>query len=191
MYDRKVKDRSLTLAVSGKLWNRSLVMQDTQTGSLWSHILGRAMAGELKGAVLQSLPSDMVTWVKWKAAHPETTVLDLSRSARDFTKEFYRQPDRFVVGFHDDAGFYHCSFATLEAAPVLNIKSSHLPLLITFDTESKSALLYDRRLDERVLTFVQAADDQLRDEQTKSLWTRATGIATAGELAGKQLSTLR
>jgi hypothetical protein len=187
VYDRKVKDQSLTLTVSGKLWNRSLVMQDTQTGSLWSHILGRAMAGELKGAVLEGLPSEMVTWAKWREAHPDTTVLDLQRTSREFTQEFYQQPERFVVGFHDDAGFHHCSFATLEATPALNIKGGNLPLLISFDTESKSALLYDRRIDERVLTFMQAADGKLRDEQTKSLWTRATGIATAGELEGKQL----
>ena len=162
-------------------------MQDTQTDTLWSHILGRAMAGKLRGTVLESLPSDMVTWANWKAAHAGTTVLDLPRSSTDYTQDFYQQPARFVVGFQGDSGSYHCSFETLEATPVLNIQGGDLPLLITFDTDSKSALLYERRVEERVLTFVQAAEGKLRDEQTESLWARETGIAIAGELAGKQL----
>ena len=44
-----VKDRKLTLCVSGKLWNRSLIMMDKETDSLWSHLLGEAMAGPLEG----------------------------------------------------------------------------------------------------------------------------------------------
>ncbi len=65
---------TLTLAVSGKLWNRSLVMVDTETESLWSHLLGKAMEGELKGTVLETLPATMVSWQSWKADHPATTV---------------------------------------------------------------------------------------------------------------------
>ncbi len=45
MYDRKVKDQTLTFAVSGLLWNSSLVMLDQETGSLWSHILGTCERG--------------------------------------------------------------------------------------------------------------------------------------------------
>lgn len=137
MYDRQVKDQEVTLTVSGKLWNRSLVMQDTETKSLWSHILGEAMDGELKGVVLKSLPSDMVTWNKWKAAHPTTTVLNLKRSSRNYTKEFYKDPSQFVIGFRGDRRFHHCSFATLVAKPVLNIKTDGVQLVLT-DTLHRS-----------------------------------------------------
>ena len=87
MYDRPVADKDQTLSVSGKLWDRSLVMQDHETKSLWSHILGEAMNGNLKGAKLKRLPSDMVTWGKWKAAHPNTTALKLKRSSRSYPRE--------------------------------------------------------------------------------------------------------
>ena len=50
MYARKVGDQVLTLQVSGKLWNRSLVIRDIETESLWSHILGKCMDGDLKDA---------------------------------------------------------------------------------------------------------------------------------------------
>jgi hypothetical protein len=70
VYDRTVNEKLLTLCVSGQLWNRSLVMLDIETRSLWSHILGEAMAGELKGQLLKPIPSDMVTWAAWKRDHP-------------------------------------------------------------------------------------------------------------------------
>ena len=41
------------------LWNRSLVMYDVETKSNWSHILGRAMDGEMKGTRLEMLPSEI------------------------------------------------------------------------------------------------------------------------------------
>ena len=56
MYARKVKGKALTLSVSGMLWNRSLVILDAETKSLWSHILGRAMRGPLEGETLEVLP---------------------------------------------------------------------------------------------------------------------------------------
>ena len=56
MYARSTPERIVTLAVSGKLWNHSLVMVDQETGSLWSHLLGRAMSGPMKGTNLKTLP---------------------------------------------------------------------------------------------------------------------------------------
>ena len=45
MYAAEVGKQKLTFGVSGMLWNRSLVMYDKETGTLWSHILGEAMQG--------------------------------------------------------------------------------------------------------------------------------------------------
>ena len=43
MYARTVQGRTLNFAVSGLLWENSLVMVDDATESLWSHLLGEAM----------------------------------------------------------------------------------------------------------------------------------------------------
>ena len=53
VYASEVGGKKLTFQVSGKLWNRSLVMRDLETGSLWSHILGECMEGELMGKKLE------------------------------------------------------------------------------------------------------------------------------------------
>ena len=163
-------------------------MLDIETNSLWSHILGEAMDGELKGQVLKPIPSEMVTWSAWKRDHPETTVLDMSRTHRAYTSAFYRDPRRFVLRFTGNFGMQHCSFATLMKKPVLNADARGLPLLITFDSASTSARLFSRKLDDQVLTFEAVHQRTLRNDQTKSVWNRATGVATGGPLKGQRLA---
>ena len=80
------------------LWQQSLVMMDLQTGSLWSHLLGRAMRGPLGGQELDMLPSAMTDWKTWRSEHPDTTVLALSRTSREYQRDFYRDPSQFVFG---------------------------------------------------------------------------------------------
>ena len=88
MYARRVNGRTLTFGVSGMLWQDSLVMYDVETRSLWSHLLGEAMAGPLKGTVLGQVPSVMVDWKTWKSRHPQTTVLNLSRTSAAYRRSF-------------------------------------------------------------------------------------------------------
>ena len=186
MYARKVKDQKLTFVVSGQLWNRSLVMMDQETRSLWSHILGECVKGELEGTELKSLPSDMLTWDAWKKEHPDSTVLNMPRTSKNFTKEFYKDPERFVVGFMGQYGPHHVAFSKLQKSPLLNVDARGLPLLILSESKSTSVRLFVRRVGKRELTF-EPAGEQLRDTQTKSLWDRRSGTAVEGELKGTLL----
>jgi len=76
VYDREIKGRTLTFGVSGMLYRNSLIMFDRETGSLWSHFLGAAVQGPLKGTRLRFIPSSFTTWGAWRAEHPDTLVLD-------------------------------------------------------------------------------------------------------------------
>ena len=186
MYDRKLNGKPHTFVVSGKLWNRSLAMMDQETGSLWSHILGLCMEGKLKDTELTALPADMVTWAAWKREHPKTTVLKMSRTNRRFKNDFYKQPERFVIGFRGKTGFFHRSFTTMKARPLLNIDAGGKQLMILFNPESTSARIYSRQLGERELTFTVNDKSQLQDKQTGSIWNHG-GTAIEGPLKGKQL----
>jgi hypothetical protein len=187
VYARKVNDQTLTFHVSGQLWKRSLVMADAETKSLWSHILGEAMDGKLKGTVLESIPSEMVTWKAWREQRPESTVLNLDRTSGEYSREFYRQPNQFVLGFAVNGRPHHCTFATMRSRPLQNLKMGDEPLLLTFDWRSTSARLYSRRLDGRELTFSERAEGRIKDDQTGSIWDRGTGQALEGPLKGKYL----
>ena len=98
MYASEVNDRKLTFQVSGMLWQRSLVMRDLETKTLWSHLLGRGMRGKLEGVQLVMLPAVMTTWKEWGDRHPETTDLAMSRTAGQFNEQLWQQPERYVFG---------------------------------------------------------------------------------------------
>ena len=49
-------------------------MLDDRTGTVWSHLDGRAVAGELEGTQLEIRALQTTAWASWLAEHPETTV---------------------------------------------------------------------------------------------------------------------
>ncbi len=86
---RKIEEQTFTFIVSGKLWRNSLVMQDKETGSLWSHITGICLEGEHKGAALQQMPAVQTTWAQWQTDHPETRVLKKSEEIKSSRYQGY------------------------------------------------------------------------------------------------------
>ena len=164
------------MAVSGKLWNRSLVMVDQETGSLWSHLLGRAMSGAMEGTNLKTLPGLMTDWKTWRQMHPKTTVVTLSRTSTDYRREFYQRPQRFVVGIADGDAARAWPFDQLLKQPVVNDSFEGKPLVVVFDEQSKTAFLFDRRVEQNAVELT-LRDGQLLDEQSGAMWNARTGRA--------------
>lgn len=173
--------------VSGLLWNRNLVMYDAETDSLWSHLLGEAMQGELKGTKLEMLPSEMTTWRAWQRDHPDTTVLNLSRTSQDFTKEFYTDPSSFVYGWSLALQPYHYPLDAAAKQPILNLTLGKAALTLAFDPDGPEVGLFSRKLGDRELSFVATRPGRMRDEQTGSIWNASTGVALEGPLKGQRL----
>ncbi len=171
------------------LWNRSLVMIDSETKSLWSHLLGLAKQGPLEGTRLETLPAIMTDWKTWKTRHPDTTVILLSRTTSEFRTEFYRDPTRFVIGYARGSYARAWSFADLQQRPVLNDSVSRQPLLVFFDAESSTPFLYSRQVAGRVLNF-DFQDGKLVEQKTGTLWEPLTGKALEGPLSGEVLKPL-
>jgi hypothetical protein len=186
VYARKVKGKTLTLSVSGMLWNRSLVILDAETKSLWSHILGRAMQGPLEGETLDVLPGLMTDWKFWLKNHPDTTVAYLSRTSKNYRREFYRDPSKFLVGIAEGDTVRAWPFDQLLKQPVVNDRFDDRAMLIAFDKISSTAYLYDRNLGGVELQFTRK-NEKLLDTATKSEWNIATGKALSGSMKGKQL----
>ena len=67
--------RRLTFDVLGLL-EGVFRMRDRQTGSIWTHLDGKAIAGPLEGKRLEIFPIPQMTWGEWKADYSETLVLD-------------------------------------------------------------------------------------------------------------------
>jgi hypothetical protein len=190
VYARDAAGQTLTLGVSGMLWNRSLVMYDRETNSLWSHILGEAMQGRLQGTRLQQVTSVMTDWQTWSTDHPDTTVLWISRTSTEYRREFYQRPEQFVLGIADAGKPKAWGFDELARTPVVNDQWKNRPVLVAFDRTSVTARLYDRMIDDRSLTFLAAEGNKIIDQETESTWEPTTGRAIAGPLAGRYLNPL-
>jgi len=189
VYRRKTGGRVLTFCVSGTLWKSNLVMMDVETDSQWVNITGRAIKGEMKDAELESIPSDILTWKAWLEDHPDTTVLNLSRTSHDFQAGIYYKGgyelDDFCLGATVAGEACHVSFATMARSPVLNFEFNGEPLLFVFDLENASAQLYSRRLDGRLLRFERRGRTLWGGG---SSWNLRTGQAVAGPLRGNRLT---
>jgi hypothetical protein len=95
VYARTLGGKTYTFQVSGKLWRNSLIMQDRETGSSWSHVTGRAIDGKTKGAQLEKLEAVETTWELWYAAHPDTAVLEKSEEVlASHYQEYFDDPKR-------------------------------------------------------------------------------------------------
>ncbi len=85
----EARDFRFVFGVSGLLYNSDLLLYDRQTGSLWSQVLGKAIAGPLKDVLLDLLPSSHTTWREWRARHPDTLVLSKDTG---FTMKYEENP---------------------------------------------------------------------------------------------------
>lgn len=187
MYVRKFDDQVLTFRVSGKLWMRSLVMSDVETDTEWSHLLGRAMAGKLKGAKLEPIVSDMSTWASWLEKHPRTTVLDMSPTTKNYTREFYRNPAAFVFGFEAGGKTWALPFEALLTKHVQSFDIKNQSLLAAFDRNGAVVRLFSRNVDGETLDFVAIDEITIMDKQTRSRWRIDSGEATEGPLKGTRM----
>lgn len=83
------------------LWNGVLVIVDRETNTLWTQLDGRAIDGSNKGVRLSHRESTFTTWSRWKAMHPDTTVLVKDPDERDATgsayAEYFADPERLFL----------------------------------------------------------------------------------------------
>ena len=164
-------------------------MLDLETESLWSHLLGEAMEGPLKGTELDLIPSVLTDWESWTSQHPETSVCMMPRTAFNHRRLEGAALQRLCIGLSADDTTKCWTFSLLHEEPVINSEVGSLPVLVVFDAAHGTALLYNRRPRGRELTFEQR-DGALVDVETESRWDRFHGVAVSGELEGRRLQQL-
>jgi len=216
VYDRRTGNKELTFGVSGKLHANSLIMYDHQTDSLWSHLVGAAVSGPMKGQKLNFLESMLTEWQAWKRLHPNTKVLSSGRggflaSLRDPYESYYRStdtgiipprvldkriyPKEYVLGLVIDDKARAYPFSVLSRHRVINDSFQGVPLLVVFDAESATGAIFRRSLEGKNLSFKRATGSDrkgsiLIDDVTNSHWEELAGRAVLGPLKGKRLQPL-
>jgi hypothetical protein len=165
VFERRVADRVLDFGTTGRLRFSDLVMYDRQTESWWQQFTGKGIVGHYAGADLKKVPSEIVSFADFMAAHP--TGLILSRETgypRPYGRNPYAGYDRIdqspflFTGRKDDrlppmervlsvsAGGKHRLYALtlLERHPVANAELSGLPYVVFSKAGMASPLDSDR-----------------------------------------------
>jgi hypothetical protein len=152
--------------VSGLLYNSDVLLYDRETESLWSQIMGQAVAGKLVGEKLKALPVSNTSWRSWLEKHPNTMVLSTDTGySRDYGRNPYqgydksrqlyfgvnnRAPETYhpkepVVGVEFDGVFKAYPFAELEKNNKARFQDNvnGVDITISWDSENQSVTLSD------------------------------------------------
>ena len=170
------------------LWDYSLVMQDEESGSYWSHILGDCTEGQHKGKSLEMIPSVLTGFANWTREHPDTTVMDWpSFQDQNWKSDTYEvlSHDKFAIGLVGDHETSHFVFSDLLEHPVVNFEFEGQPLVLRFNPETGAGWCFHRELDTQRLSF-KLENKAWIDNETGSVWS-VSGIAQSGPLQGKKL----
>jgi hypothetical protein len=205
VYARTFADRTATFIVSGKLWRNSLIMQDLETGSLWSHVTGEALHGSAAGQRLQVIPSVQTTWDAWVREHPQTKLLKKDRSITSSVYEgYFEDPDRIgmfrarwlmekmpgkalVHGIARGPHALAAADATLDGVVNGSLGEDAVVLLRGADGGARAFLA---EVDGETLEFEPAPSGVLKDRATGSTWDLVRGVGLSGPLAGRELEEL-
>ena len=197
-----VEGRTLTFEVFG-LKQAVLIMLDRETGSIWTHLDGKAIQGPMEGKRLTIIPLPQMTWAEWKKSRPDTLVLSpdtpFASRYRPVSIARYNQreagfgDDRLasnalVIGVEVDGAFKAYPVGDVGRVGVVNDTLSGQAIVIVYDGAAKSGLAFSRVVDGRVLEFYNNTNEgfELRDRATNSTW-EIQGVATRGSLKGAKL----
>lgn len=208
VYARDFMDPATTFGVSGKLLNNALVMYDRRTGSLWSQVFGKAVIGPLRGTELSDIPSWHTTWQDWVGRYPETLALRKGYyGALDPYSSYYRSDiagasdereydDRlyvkeFVIGVELNGEAVAYAYNILNEEPVINDFIGGEPVVVVFDINTGSGVVFKREINQKILSFQAGKGFTLVDIESNTAWDGLTGRAISGIFIGSELERVK
>ena len=212
VYAREINGEILTFGDAGKILRNALVVYDHQTQSQWSQFIGEAVTGSYQGTSLELIPSQITTWLAWKSNHPDTLAIKKDKvTAFDMNLLYYgstmtgltgetlkdtRLPSKeHVIGLANGEDVIAYPFSSLEDEPVVNHRLVDTDVLIAFDSPSRTASIFDRKVNGTTLHFEDVGLQEegylaIQDTETGTIWHALGGRAISGKLSGTILKKL-
>jgi hypothetical protein len=176
VWTRTVNGRVLHFYLAG-INNQNFLMRDKETGTWWQQITGKAIYGPMKGAALELVLSDELTYGEWKAEVPDGKVLaPVPKYVKEYDSKWepevakYPVPISFpgtglksrdvVVGLETGGPGRAYPWDTLvKQSPVVD-RVSGTPLLIAVGPDGKSFRVFVSRIDGKDAEFFLKAEPE-------------------------------
>ena len=203
--------------VNGKPENFRLVgmdhfnamFEDERTKSWWRQESGEAIAGELKGTILNEVPSQQMSLEDWLALHPASFVLqpdssfrkeyaDLKGYDEDTLKSSLEKRDSaswkfksWVIGVKTNNQYKAYDWNELAKKKIIEDSFAKTPLLLTMNANERSFYVLNRNTPNGILHFTYDSSKHiLLDDKTGSTWS-INGTCINGSMKGERLQTVQ
>ena len=208
MWTRTVNGKVLHFYLAG-INNQNFLMRDRETGTWWQQITGQAIYGPLRGASLELVPADELTFGEWKSEVSDGKVLaEVPKYKKEYESNWEPEVAKLpvvisfpgtelksrdiVVGLKiNDASRAYPWETLLKQSPVIDRVHGE-PLLIVVGPDHKSFRVFLSRIDGRDTEFfLKGAETSsmawsLVDSSSASEWN-FQGCAVSGPSQGKCL----
>lgn len=179
------------------------MFEDSRTKSWWRQVSGEAIAGPLKGSLLDEIPSQQMSLLAWIDRHPNTLILQADSTFNEAYQGLEKfdegtiesglerrdtlswQEKSWVIGVQLGMTSKAYDWNNLLAHRVINDSIGNTPVLLTLEPDSLSFHSWNRDS----LTF-SVQDGYLQDHQTLSRWNWR-GQCVEGRLTGAQLNPIQ
>jgi hypothetical protein len=208
VWRRTIDGRVLHFYLAG-INNQNFLMRDRETGTWWQQITGEAIYGPLKGAALDLVLSDELSFGQWRSESPSGRVLaPVARYTKEYDPNW--EPDvaklpvvisfpgtelksrDVVIGLSPGGAARAYPWETFaKQSPVLD-RVNGTPVLLVLGPDGKSFRVFIARIAGRDAEFFLQADTQswsLLDTATASQWN-FEGCATSGPAQGNCLARI-
>jgi Protein of unknown function (DUF3179) len=164
-----VNGRALHFYLAG-INNQNFLMRDKETGTWWQQITGKALYGPLKGAALELVPSDEISFGQWKSEVSNGKVLaEVPKYIKEYDSNWEPEVAKLpvvisfpgtelksrdvVVGLQIDGPGRAYPWDTLvKQSPVMDHVQG-MPLLIAVGPDVKSFRVFVSRIDGKDAEF--------------------------------------
>ena len=189
MWTRTVNSRVLHFYLAG-INNQNFLMRDKETGSWWQQITGKAVYGPLRGASLDLVLSDELTFGEWKSEVSDGKVLApvakyLKKYDSNWEADVAKLPvvisfpgtelksRDVVVGLELDGASRAYPWDTLvKQSPVVD-RVRGVPLLVAVGPDGKSFRVFKSRIDGKDAEFFLKGETEADMKSSPSAATKA------------------
>ena len=185
------------------------MFEDATTKSWWRQVNGEAVAGPLKGKMLNEFPSIQITLAEWISLHPDTKILQpdsVFSEAYEGLKDYDEgkkegrlerrdslpwEAKSWIVGIQVRMEARAYDWIDLQKSQTINDFLGGVPLLVVANLDSISFHTFNRLVDgDTLFLSLNESSHALMDTKTNSTWDWS-GKCVAGALQGRMLKPLQ